>query len=40
MLNNLEELGQSERVGLFGFSAVMPPVKVREFTFSSLSDAV
>ena len=40
MLNNLEELGQSERVSLFGFSAVMPPVKVREFTFSSLSDAV
>ncbi len=40
MLNNLEELGQSKRVSLFGFSAVMPPVKVREFTFSSLSDAV
>ena len=40
MLNNLEELGVPERVSLFGFSALLPPVKAREFTFTSLSDAV
>lgn len=40
MLNNLEELGRPQRVSLFGSPALIPPVKVREFTFSSLSDAV
>lgn len=40
MLNNLDELGQSRRVGLFGFAAMMPSMRIREFTFSSLSDAV
>ncbi|MEM7762846.1 MAG: TldD/PmbA family protein [Pseudomonadota bacterium] len=40
MLNNLEELGKGERVSVFGFPVVMPSMKVREFTFSSLSDAV
>lgn len=51
MLNNLEELGRPERVtigggnffGGFGISTtpvMMPPMKIREFTFSSLSDAV
>ena len=40
MLNNLEELGIAERVNVFGTPVMMPPVKVREFTFSSLSDAV
>jgi predicted Zn-dependent protease len=38
--NNLEELGRPQRVSLFGFSAMLPPVKAREFTFTSLSDAV
>jgi predicted Zn-dependent protease len=38
--NNLEELGKPQRVSLFGFSAMLPPVKAREFTFTSLSDAV
>ena len=40
MLNNLEELGVGQRVNVFGVPVVMPPMKVREFTFSSLSDAV
>lgn len=51
MLNNLEELGRPERVtigaggigGGFGIDTLpvlVPPMKIREFTFSSLSDAV
>ena len=40
MLNNLEELGVGQRVNVFGVRVVMPSMKVREFTFSSLSDAV
>ena len=43
MLNNLEALGKPERVGSGGDSfsgAVIPPMKIRDFTFSSLSDAV
>ena len=41
MLNNIEELGRPERVGMWdGFSAMIPALKVRDFTFSSLSDAV
>lgn len=40
MLNNLEELGVPQRVQLFGSPALIPPMKIREFTFSSLSDAV
>lgn len=40
MLNNIEDLGRAERVGMWGFSAMVPALKVRDFTFSSLSDAV
>jgi predicted Zn-dependent protease len=42
MLNNLEELGISERTisGESNQSALIPPMKIRDFTFSSLSDAV
>ncbi|WP_193163678.1 TldD/PmbA family protein [Microbulbifer hainanensis] len=40
MLNNIEELGRPERVGMWGYSAMIPALKVRDFTFSSLSDAV
>ena len=49
MLNNLEALGKPQRlaVGSFGFVSrggrvplLVPPMKVRDFTFSSLSDAV
>ncbi len=42
MLNNLEELGRPERVvsGESFQSALIPPMKIRDFTFSSLSDAV
>ena len=40
MLNNLDELGVSQRVNVFGFPIMMPSLKIREFTFSSLSDAV
>ncbi len=40
MLNNLDELGESVRVNLFGLPVMMPSMRIREFTFSSLSDAV
>ena len=44
-LNNLEMLGPSMRINASealgaGGSTIMPAIKVREFTFSSLSDAV
>jgi predicted Zn-dependent protease len=42
MLNNLETLGKPERVVSTETNQnyMMPPMKIREFTFSSLSDAV
>ena len=42
MLNNLETLGKSERVVSTETNQnyLIPPMKIREFTFSSLSDAV
>jgi predicted Zn-dependent protease len=42
MLNNLEALGKPERTvsGEGGGTALIPPMKIRDFTFSSLSDAV
>jgi len=42
MLNNLEELGRPERTvsGESGSHALIPPMKIRDFTFTSLSDAV
>ena len=42
MLNNLESLGKPERTvsGESGIAAMVPPMKIREFTFTSLSDAV
>ncbi|MGH7719656.1 MAG: TldD/PmbA family protein [Gemmatimonadaceae bacterium] len=45
MLNNLEAMGVPVRVnasesGSGGFAIVVPPIKVRDFTFTSLSDAV
>ncbi len=40
MFNNVEELGKPERINLFGFPVMLPPIKAREFTFTSLSDAV
>ncbi len=36
MLNNVEELGKPERIG----NLVIPPMKIRDFNFTSLSDAV
>jgi predicted Zn-dependent protease len=44
-LNNLEMLGPSMRINASealgaGGATIMPAIKVREFTFSSLSDAV
>lgn len=36
MMNNLEELGQPMRTD----GGMIPPMKIRDFTFSSLSDAV
>lgn len=42
MLNNLEALGKPERTvsGESFQSSLIPPMKIRDFTFSSLSDAV
>jgi predicted Zn-dependent protease len=42
MLNNLEQLGIPERAisGEGGSAAMIPPMKIRDFTFTSLSDAV
>jgi predicted Zn-dependent protease len=42
MLNNLEELGKVERTVSVESNQnyLLPPLKVRDFTFSSLSDAV
>ncbi len=36
MLNNLEALGRPERIN----GSLVPPMKIRDFTFTSLSDAV
>src|SRR6478609_3826803 len=42
MLNNLEELGKVERTVSIesNINYLLPPMKIRDFTFSSLSDAV
>jgi predicted Zn-dependent protease len=45
MLNNLEAMGRPMRVsasedGSPGFAIVVPPIKTRDFTFTSLSDAI
>jgi len=42
MLNNVEAIGPSVRIGgtEAGGAVVMPPIKARDFTFTSLSDAV
>lgn len=41
MLNNLEKLGRPQRLVIEGGASVMvPPMVIRDFTFSSLSDAV
>jgi predicted Zn-dependent protease len=42
MLNNLDALGKSERTvsGESSQSALIPPMRIRDFTFTSLSDAV
>lgn len=36
MLNNVEELGKPERTD----NMIVPPMKIRDFTFTSLSDAI
>ena len=36
MLNNLEMMGKSQRIN----GNMIPPLKVRDFTFTSLSDAI
>lgn len=42
MLNNIDELGKPVRIAgdESGFSMMIPPMRLRDFTFSSLSDAV
>jgi predicted Zn-dependent protease len=45
LLNNLEAMGDSVRVsasedGSPGFAIVVPPIKARDFNFTSLSDAI
>ncbi len=39
MLNNIDELGRPVRVG-DGMRMMIPPMRLRDFTFTSLSDAV
>lgn len=36
ILNNVDALGTAVRAG----NVIMPPMRIRDFTFSSLSDAV
>jgi predicted Zn-dependent protease len=41
MLNNLDALGKQERVvGEFNIPSLIPTMRLRDFTFTSLSDAV
>ena len=43
LLNNIEEIGRPQRVVSFEvgtFPMMLPPIKARDFTFASLSDAV
>jgi predicted Zn-dependent protease len=45
LLNNVEAMGRSVRVsssesGSAGFPVIVPPIKARDFNFTSLSDAV
>ncbi len=42
MLNNLDELGKTERTvsGESNANYLLPPLKIRDFTFTSLSDAI
>ncbi|HYK77828.1 MAG TPA: TldD/PmbA family protein [Daejeonella sp.] len=42
MLNNLDAMGKPERTvsGESGVNALIPPLRIRDFNFSSLSDAV
>ena len=42
MLNNIEDLGRPEVIGgdEVAFQMVIPPMKIRDFNFTSLSDAV
>jgi predicted Zn-dependent protease len=40
MLNNIEQIGVPQRVFRPHAPAVVPPLKVRDFSFTSLSDAV
>ncbi|WP_396593997.1 TldD/PmbA family protein [Brevundimonas sp. R86498] len=40
MLNNIDELGRSVRVGDDGPTMMIPAMRLRDFTFTSLSDAV
>jgi predicted Zn-dependent protease len=40
MLNNVEQIGSPQRVFCPGKAAVTPALKVRDFSFTALSDAV
>jgi len=40
MLNNIDELGRSVRLSDGGQTMMIPPMRLRDFTFTSLSDAV
>jgi len=42
MLNNIDELGKPVRIAgdETNYSMMIPPMKLRDFTFTSLSDAV
>jgi predicted Zn-dependent protease len=40
VLNNVEQFGVPQRVFCPGRAAMVPPLKVRDFSFTSLSEAV
>jgi hypothetical protein len=40
VLNNVEQIGAPQRVFCPGSAAMVPPLKVRDFSFTALSDAV
>ena len=42
MLNNIDEIGKPERVAddESPFTMMIPPMRIKDFTFTSLSDAV
>jgi predicted Zn-dependent protease len=40
VLNNVEQIGVPQRIFHPGFPIIVPALKVRDFSFTSLSDAI